>query len=816
MRNGIYEKLIQLNKSKVGKVLLYAQIVFFIVLTFGIWYYAPRIAFFQDTDEDIIWFGDGWSYVNQTGEPISVNNHYLKLEKEAESVSITKTLDEDVLADKLLCFRVKAKEVYIYVNDVLWQKKEFVEARRAYGRSIYMFYQIPVKDLHFGDKITMEFVHEDTGNFVIQFLSLGNRYSIVSYVIAKCGVMVAIVGISLLLGLLIMLIYYSAVMLGRVEGYKSSWWLIAFLLAGLSNLLTDCGILELWLHKNVLLYWTNMMSFVLMPIPLAIYMRNTFFPDSKRYNILIALEHVLLIGCVIEFVINAFDLTKASIYIYVIILMILISSLVDFITRKEKPGIEVIAGTGTLCLVAISGMTAYLRGDSMGISKILGIGLFIFCLCMVVNTVKTGARISKEKDKTMMEILAREKEAAETANEQKTRFLTHMSHEIRTPLNAVLGMNELIMRETKDENVRKYSYNIQNAGRTLLGLINDVLDFSRIDTGKMEIIEADYSVSSMVHDVVSMVRDRIESKGLEFRIDVNCATPDYLFGDEIRIKQVLINLLTNAAKYTETGWVQISIWHEEIGDSELQDIPVENEDEHDARKRILLFMEVRDSGIGIKEEELPKLFCDFERLDQLKNRSIEGSGLGLNITAGLVRIMNGEIYVESEYGKGSRFWVEMPQRVMNDTPIGDYNSRIRQAEPSLEDDELAFLTFPGKKVLTVDDNEMNLEVIASILEMMEMDVERASSGGEALGMIEAKEYDIIITDDMMPGMSGTELMQIVKGRPECINVNTPMVVLTANAIAGVIDEYIRKGFQGYLSKPIDIEQLQKILKRYLT
>ena len=229
----------------------------------------------------------------------------------------------------------------------------------------------------------------------------------------------------------------------------------------------------------------------------------------------------------------------------------------------------------------------------------------------------------------------------------------------------------------------------------------------------------------------------------------------------------------------------------------------------------MLFMEVRDSGIGIKEEELPKLFHDFERLDQLKNRSIEGSGLGLNITAGLVRIMNGEIYVESEYGKGSRFWVEMPQKVMNSTPIGDYNSRIRQAEPSLDDDELAFLTFPGKKVLTIDDNEMNLEVIASILEMMEMDVERASSGGEALGMIEAKEYDIIITDDMMPGMSGTEMMQIVKGRPACINVNTPMIVLTANAIAGVIDEYIRKGFQGYLSKPIDIEQLQKILKRYL-
>lgn len=789
--------------------------MFLLVLTYGIWYYAPRIAYFQNTDKDIIWFGDGWSYVDQEGEPVAVNEQYLKLQKTEESVAITKILEGDVLADKLLCFRVRAKEVYIYVNDILWEKKVFPENRIAYGKSVYMFYQIPVKGLNPGDKITMEFIHEDTGNFVVQFLSLGNRYSIVSYVISKCGIVVMIIGFSLLLVLFTILIYYSSVMLGKIDGYKSLWWLIGFVLAGITYLLTDCGILELWLHKSILLYWTSAMAFMFMPIPLIMYIKKNFFPELKRYNILLAINHLLLIGCVIEFITRAFDLMSAYIYVYIIILLASILGLVGFITGKKEQDKMVLFGFGVIGIADLVGLIAYLRGDSVGVSKVLSSSLFLFGLCMVVSTVIANSKISKQKNEAMMEILAREKEAAESANEQKTRFLTHMSHEIRTPLNAVLGMNELIMRETKDENVRKYSYNIQNAGKTLLGLINDVLDFSRIDTGKMEIIESDYSVSSMVHDVVSMVRDRIENKGLEFRIDVNSETPDYLFGDEIRIKQVLINLLTNSAKYTESGWVQIKIWHEEIEDAEILNTEAQSTNEQDTRKRILLFMEVRDSGIGIKEDELPKLFCDFERLDQLKNRSIEGSGLGLNITAGLVRIMNGEIYVESEYGTGSRFWVEIPQRVMNSTPIGDYNSRIRQAEPSLDDDELAFITFPGKKVLTIDDNEMNLEVIASILEMMEMDVERASSGGEALGMIETQEYDIIITDDMMPGMSGTELMQIVKGRPECINVNTPMVVLTANAISGVIDEYIRKGFQGYLSKPIDIEQLQKILRRYL-
>lgn len=327
----------------------------------------------------------------------------------------------------------------------------------------------------------------------------------------------------------------------------------------------------------------------------------------------------------------------------------------------------------------------------------------------------------------------------------------------------------------------------------------------------MEIVEAEYSVSSMIHDVVSMMRERIHDKGLELRIDVSSEVPDCLLGDEIRIKQVMINLITNAVKYTENGWVEIKIWHEMQVNCDTSDVVCD-----DRNKEIQLCMQISDSGIGIKEDEVPKLFKDFERLDQLKNRSIEGSGLGLNITAGLVRIMSGNISVESEYGKGSIFRVNIPQGVIRSTPIGDYNARIRKVGLSPDEDDLAVVMFPGKKVLTVDDNEMNLEVISSILEMMELEVHRSNSGGEALEMIETEKYDIIITDDMMPGMSGTELMQIVKGRRECINVDTPMVVLTANAVSGMVEEYISKGFQGYLSKPIDIEELQKTLKKFLS
>ena len=809
MWNKIYDKLKQLNILIIGKVLFMTQVMIVGFFTIWIWRDAPTNAYFENVDRETIWYGDGWSYVDREDKPIAVDDHYLKLQKNGESVAITKTLDDRVLDDKYLCFRVRAEEINIYINDKLWKQKVFSDKRRDYASSVYIFYQIPVKGLQPGDKITMEFIHDDTGNYAVQYLSLGNRYSIESYVISKCGIVVAIVIFTLLLVLMTILVYYSAVMLGKIEGYKSLWWLIGFLLIGLIYLITDCGILDLWVHESMLIYWMNTMSFMLMPIPLLIYIKRTFFLNTKRYDVLIALNHILLIGCIIEYVFHAFDLMKSSAFVYVIILVGVIMGLVGLLAGKKRPDKEVLAGSLVIGIATLIGLVAYLRGDSAGIAKLFGSALFLFGFCMLVFTVRSRAKISKEKNEAMMRILAREKEAAEMANAQKTRFLSHMSHEIRTPLNAVLGMNELIMRETKDENVRKYSLNIQNAGKTLLGLINDVLDFSKIDTGKMEIVEMEYSLSSMIHDVVSMMRDRIQNKGLELRLDINSELPDWLFGDEIRIKQILINLLTNATKYTENGWVQIKIWHEIEMDSETSDLNEEN-----AGKEIRLIMQVADSGIGIKEEELPKLFRDFERLDQLKNRSIEGTGLGLNITAGLVKIMNGNISVESEYGKGSVFQVSIQQKVVRSTPIGDYNARIQQVS-HLDSEEMTIMRFTGKKVLTVDDNEMNLEVISSILEMMDLQVCRASSGTEALRIMEAEKYDIIITDDMMPGMSGTELMQLVKERTDCINSQTPMVVLTANAVSGVIDEYIARGFQGYLSKPIDIDQLQKVLKKFL-
>lgn len=361
------------------------------------------------------------------------------------------------------------------------------------------------------------------------------------------------------------------------------------------------------------------------------------------------------------------------------------------------------------------------------------------------------------------------------------------------------------MHETDKSSIKKYSADIQSAGRTLLALINDILDFSKIETGKMDIIASDYSLSSLLNDIVVMTQERIDNEGLELRLDIDSEVPDLLYGDEVRIKQIVLNLMTNAVKYTKKGWVELCV-------------RMQNVSEYLDEENILLDISVSDSGVGIKEEDLPKLFVEFERLDRLKNRSIEGTGLGLSITSRLVGLMNGRISVESEYQKGSCFRVLIPQKIVSRAPIGNYKKRFEllSSEKSEKTEEtLETMRFPGRKAFVVDDNEMNLEVIASILEMLDIEVSRANGGQAAINHLDTEVYDLILTDDMMPEISGTELMQYLHGHEGSASHSTPIVVLTANAIAGAREDYIRKGFDDFMTKPIDVDVLQKILMKYL-
>ncbi|MBQ3843083.1 MAG: response regulator [Ruminiclostridium sp.] len=381
------------------------------------------------------------------------------------------------------------------------------------------------------------------------------------------------------------------------------------------------------------------------------------------------------------------------------------------------------------------------------------------------------------------------------ASEAKSAFLSNMSHEIRTPINAVLGMNEMVLRESTDSNIIEYSESIRTAGTTLLGLINDILDFSKIEAGKMEIIPVDYELASMLNDLVNMIRARAEAKGLMLVPDFDCNMPEYLHGDEVRIKQVITNILTNAVKYTEKGSVTLSVGYRKL------------EDEPDA---MMLTVSVKDTGIGIKKADMAKLFTQFERIEEKRNRSIEGTGLGMSITQSLLTMMNSSLKVESVYGVGSIFSFEIKQTVRRWDPIGDYQKAYKNAISEHEKYKEKF-TAPDARVLVVDDTPMNLIVFKSLLKQTDVHIDTADSGDEGIVLALKNKYDIIFLDHMMPNKDGIETLKELKASDSDLNRDTPMICLTANAISGAREKYLQAGFDDYLTKPIDSAALENMM-----
>ena len=390
-----------------------------------------------------------------------------------------------------------------------------------------------------------------------------------------------------------------------------------------------------------------------------------------------------------------------------------------------------------------------------------------------------------------MEELQKQKDIADNANEAKSRFLANMSHEIRTPINAVLGMDEMILRESKEKSIRAYAFDIMSAGRTLLSLINDILDFSKVEEGKMEIIPVQYDLSSLINDLVNMIRDRATKKGLKLNVVVDENIPHLLFGDEIRIRQCVMNILTNAVKYTEKGEVTLSVSSAKTDQS-----------------HILLGFCVKDTGIGMRAEDMEALFSPYKRLEEKRNRTIEGTGLGMSITRQLLDLMGSELKVISEYGKGSEFSFEIDQKVLNWEKIGDFAVRFNDlSDRSYEYHELFHA--PDARILVVDDTEMNLTVIKSLLKMTGIKIDTAMSGRDALKLTDVTSYDVIFIDHMMADMDGIETLKAIRGSGA--NMDTPAVALTANAVSGAREMYLDAGFTDYLSKPVDGGKLEKML-----
>lgn len=393
-----------------------------------------------------------------------------------------------------------------------------------------------------------------------------------------------------------------------------------------------------------------------------------------------------------------------------------------------------------------------------------------------------------------MEELQKQRNIADSANEAKSRFLASMSHEIRTPINAVLGMDEMILRESTETPIRTYAANIMSAGKTLLSLINDILDLSKVEEGKMEIIPVQYDLSSLINDLVNMTRDRAIKKGLKFNINVDRHIPRLLTGDEIRIRQCVMNLLTNAVKYTETGEVTLTISF--------------TTGENTTSGHILLDFKVEDTGIGMKAEDMEKLFSPYKRIEEKRNRAIEGTGLGMSITRQLLELMGSALKVKSEYGKGSEFSFAIDQEVVKWEEIGDVAARFGElSDRGYEYHELFHA--PEARILVVDDTEMNLTVMQSLLKKTRIKIDTALSGREALHLASENLYDAIFIDHMMPDMDGIETLKHI--RTSGTSKDAPAVALTANAVSGAREMYLGAGFTDYLSKPVDGEKLERML-----
>lgn len=401
------------------------------------------------------------------------------------------------------------------------------------------------------------------------------------------------------------------------------------------------------------------------------------------------------------------------------------------------------------------------------------------------------------EDRKQLEESQQLKLAAEIANKAKSDFLAQMSHEIRTPINAVLGMNEMILRESKEDNVKKYAIDIKDSASSLLSIINEILDLTKIESGKMELIPANYALSSVLNDLYNMMNIRAKEKNLTLIFDIQKDIPSEYFGDDIRLRQILMNLLTNAIKYTQTGTVTFSV--------------------RGGAKGTVAYLRfsVTDTGIGIRPEDIEKLFEKYRRFDESQHREIEGTGLGMNITMRLLRLMGSDLKVSSTYGKGSCFYFDLHQRITNKDPLGDFSERVSRQRQNYE--WTTSFEAPEAHVLVVDDNSVNRKVFMNLLKQTKMKIEEAGGGKEALGMIAERHYDLMFLDHMMPEMDGIETLHEMEKMDLAVsgNEHTPVIMLTANAVVGAEEKYMQEGFSGFLTKPIMPEKLDAIICKYL-
>lgn len=702
-----------------------------------------------------------------------------------EVVTLQTVLPEKIKAGQYLCFRSAKQDMRFYVDGKLRQQYSTKE-NRIFGKMsavVYVFVELGVEDE--GKTMRVETQTDSSYSGIFYEVYIGTPMGVWNKLFKSFGMELIVAFITLVL---------SIIAIGASVAFRLCYhkrmpleYLGFGILIAAMWLITNSVFRQLMFPNISLVNDMTFLMIMLLALPYLFYMNAIQNGRYERgYD---ALEKIVMLNFVVcagLHMTGICDYTDTIGYIsafcVVCIFWIFITIFLDIKKKRMREYTFVAIGIFSACLAAVFQIFFYFQRSNLFNGVILALGLIILLLCSTINTIQEIVMMDREKQQAM------------SASEAKGRFLANMSHEIRTPIHAVLGMDEMILRESGEERIREYALDIRNAGQTLLALINDVLDISKIESGKLEIIPVEYDVSSLIFDIVNMMKMKARDKELDFQLHVDERIPSRLFGDDVRIRQILVNLLSNAVKYTEQGSVTLEVAFDETSKETGQTVE--------------LLFRVRDTGIGIREEDLEQLFTAFERLDEKRNRKIEGTGLGMSITTQLLEMMGSQLEVESEYGKGSVFSFRLKQAVINPEPVGNIGKRI--AGRAAQYEYQTMFTAPEARVLLVDDNAVNRRVFVQLLKETKVQVEEASGGEQCLECVEKNTYDMIFLDHMMPGLDGIETLQEMRRR-ENGGKEVPVIALTANAVTGAREMYLEAGFADFLAKPVKPEKLEKML-----
>lgn len=765
-------------------------------------------------------FDSGWSLVFEDGSSIAVEElPYLGESRPGETVVMKNTIPDEfwgmsmsfLSADKVLRVWIDKEIVY-----------EFgVADKRSFGRtpgSVVNFIDIPAQ-LTTGE-VCIEMV-SPYENYAasINSITVGKRDILILKLLTDnignivCSFIIIVCGIGFALLFLI-----RRVSRQNDEGMQ---YVCGYCIVAAVYYFIETKTMHIFYGNQTLYSVLVFVCLMLMPFLLLLYYVNGILEVyRKRLLVLLGLVCVNIFAQIILQLFNILDFMHMAFISHALIMtatVMIAKSYFDIIRQKHSKSLKL--EMSALFFMGLGGTVDILRMYMIGVGdmgKFSRWGTAAFGILLLYRHFRQmimGYAYNIEKNAKLLareiEMVEKKNEELKKANEQaeearkkalaadvaKGKFLAHMSHEIRTPINAVLGMDTMILRETKDMQIKEYALDIQNAGQNLLALINDILDFSKIESGKMEVVPVEYDVSSLIHDISNMILVKVQAKKLAFEVYVDEELPSKLLGDDMRIRQVVVNLLNNAVKYTHEGTVTLRIGGK-----------VQN-------GKAILDFSVEDTGIGIKEEDIAKLFEEFERIEEKRNRNIEGTGLGINITTQLLLLMGSRLQVESEYGKGSRFYFTLEQEIVDDKPVGDLEERIRQQKT--EYDYMAVFTAPEAQILVVDDNAINLKVFISLLKNTKVNVDIANGGRACLDMVSRKHYDLIFLDHMMPDLDGIETLHEMKKMADNQCKDAPVVALTANVISGAKEMYLAEGFDAFLSKPVNPEKLEQMILRLL-